>query len=179
MINIIAEIIKNSVDPRACLSAAAYQQFLAKIAQGKFTRDEGSPDHFCVTFFPYNPDTKQVFLTHHKKSGLWIAPGGHVDRGELPLATLRRELREELGFDCAPPQELKPFLFTIITIPSTQLGSCSHHYELWYKIPTDGSIFQIDPREFYATRWATIDEARRLVTDKDALFAIDKIAAEF
>jgi 8-oxo-dGTP pyrophosphatase MutT (NUDIX family) len=38
-------------------------------------------------------------LHEHDKLGMWLPPGGHVDRDELPHEAARREVREELGLD--------------------------------------------------------------------------------
>ena len=40
-----------------------------------------------------------VVLLRHKRLGLWLQPGGHVDPGETPWAGALREAREETGLD--------------------------------------------------------------------------------
>lgn len=139
--------------------------YMERIDQGGYSRDEDEVTHFCVYFLPYNPETDQIFLVHHKKSGLWIAPGGHVDRGESLREALRRELKEELGLD---PDENdlpdKPFFLTITEIDNPA-QTCRAHYDVWYLIKTTGTDFKIDREEFYETRWVDMVEARRLVID--------------
>ena len=39
----------------------------------------------------------QVLLIQHKKLNLWLAPGGHVEPGELPFQAAEREFFEETG----------------------------------------------------------------------------------
>ena len=38
-----------------------------------------------------------VVLLRHRRLGLWLQPGGHVDRGETPWAAALREAHEETG----------------------------------------------------------------------------------
>jgi 8-oxo-dGTP pyrophosphatase MutT (NUDIX family) len=40
-----------------------------------------------------------VALHEHDRLGILVAPGGHVDRDELPHEAARRECREETGLD--------------------------------------------------------------------------------
>jgi 8-oxo-dGTP pyrophosphatase MutT (NUDIX family) len=119
---------------------------------------------------------KKVFIVHPKKSGLWISPGGHMDKGETLLAALNREINEELGIKNFFTQEPAPFLLTI-TPMENKAHRCKSHYDIWYLVPTDGSNFKIDPEEFHDTKWMTIEEAERVVTDsanRRALEAIKK-----
>jgi 8-oxo-dGTP diphosphatase len=39
----------------------------------------------------------QILLVHHRKLGLWLYPGGHVEPDEDPAQAVRREVREEVG----------------------------------------------------------------------------------
>lgn len=41
----------------------------------------------------------KVLLIHHKKRGLWLPPGGHIDKNETPDEAVKRELREELELE--------------------------------------------------------------------------------
>lgn len=63
----------------------------------------------------------KVLLMNHKKTGLWLQPGGHIEKNELPHETAKREALEETGFNIeleqtpksnyqAPTEDLpKPF----------------------------------------------------------------------
>jgi len=167
------ESIKNAINPSLC-DAATYQAYQQKLAAGLPTRDEDPADHFCAYFLPYNPATKKVFIVHHKKSGLWISPGGHVDKDETILAALNREINEELGVKDFFKELVMPFLLTITPIEN-KVQPCKTHYDVWYLVPTDGSDFNIDPREFLDTKWMTFAEAEKIVTDPANLQALAKI----
>ena len=46
-------------------------------------------------------DGKGHFLLHkHKKLGIWLPPGGHVDENEEPQDAVLREITEETGLTC-------------------------------------------------------------------------------
>jgi len=155
----IAKIIKREI----CDSQETYREFCQRLEEGNLTRDENILTHFGTFFLPFNPESRQLFLAHHKKSGLWIAPGGHIDQGEILLDTLNREIWEELGVKDHFKKAPNPFLLTITRINNTT-QPCKAHYDIWYLMTTDGADFNIDPQEFHDTRWLTIDEARKIVT---------------
>lgn len=42
---------------------------------------------------------KKVLLVNHKKLGVWLYPGGHVEKNETPDQAVIRETKEETGLD--------------------------------------------------------------------------------
>jgi 8-oxo-dGTP pyrophosphatase MutT (NUDIX family) len=41
----------------------------------------------------------KVLLVHHKKLGMWLPVGGHIEKNELPTVCAIREAKEEAGLD--------------------------------------------------------------------------------
>ena len=149
-----------------------YDEYLQRLQDGLLTRDENPQSHFCTYFLPYNKDNKKVFMVHHKKSGLWLSPGGHIDKGETVVEALNREIDEELGVKDFYDIDPTPFLLTITPIEN-QSQPCKKHYDIWYLVETDGSNFNINPTEFLDTKWLTIDEARKIVTEPQNIKALN------
>jgi len=53
--------------------------------------------HFVATVYVVNDGA--TALHRHDKLEMWLPPGGHVDRDELPHRAAVREVREELGLN--------------------------------------------------------------------------------
>lgn len=53
--------------------------------------------HFTATTYVVHDDA--TLLHDHKRLDLWLPPGGHIDRGELPHEAAVREVHEETGLD--------------------------------------------------------------------------------
>lgn len=62
---------------------------------------DADPTH--VTASALVTDGRRVVLHRHKRLGRWMQPGGHVDPGEHPAATARRETAEETGLAAVHP----------------------------------------------------------------------------
>lgn len=116
-----------------------------------------TPETHLVSYFVIvSPEMDRVLLVDHKKAELWLPAGGHVDPGEDPKETVRREAREELGIDAE-------FLFDepiLLTVTKT-VGNVAKHRDvsLWYVLKGDpDQTLDYDPGEFHQIRWFAIDK---------------------
>lgn len=154
------------------------EKYRQRLGQGKLTRDEDPLTHFGVYFAAFNPKLKEVFIGLHKKAGLWLFSGGHIDRGERLHQALKREMGEEWGFVHPAANNLEPSLLTITEITNDR-QICRRHYDIWYFIPMAKNKTSFDKsklvEEFHQTKWVTYAEAGKLVTDSNTLFAVDAI----
>lgn len=120
--------------------------------------------HFTATTYVVNDGA--TLLHEHRRLKLWLPPGGHVDRDELPRETARREVCEETGLDVTllePETSVEPengrelppaehvMLFDINVHESGEVGH-QHIDFIFFGEATDGTL---DPSngEVAASEW--------------------------
>lgn len=158
-------------------------RYKERIEQGGLTIQEDPESHFCLYFAPYDPKTKTIFIGHHKKSGLWLFNGGHIDEGETARETLVREIGEEWGLNGNDfKAEISPLL-TITRIDNPTKQTCKEHFDIWIFIPVDKDSFSPQAEclaeEFYETGWKSIHEAKELIRDEKTLSGVAFIADNY
>ena len=119
--------------------------------------------HFVATVYVVNRGA--TVLHEHPKLGMWLPPGGHLDRDELPHEAAARETREELGLDVelvAPAGELDSE--TAESLPRAQQflledidvcdGDVAHqHVDFVYYGRADSRSLDPEPGEAPPTAW--------------------------
>ncbi|MFB6300461.1 MAG: NUDIX hydrolase [Halobacteriales archaeon] len=129
--------------------------------------------HFVATVYIVHDGA--TALHDHGKLDMWLPPGGHIDRDELPHVAAKREVREETGLEVtlyaptgdvsSPTVESLPqpqqFLLEDINIHADGVGH--QHIDFIFYGAVDSH--EIDPDgtdELSATawRWFTAEELR-------------------
>lgn len=152
----------NGIDPwdaveRTHLKVAA--EWISSGAQVYRTRTPDVPAMHLVSYFVVVDDERgELLLVAHRKAGLWLPTGGHVEPGEDPWAAVERECREELGISAVASMITgeRPFFLTV-----TQTQGTDKHTDvsLWYVLSADvRSIDSFDEEEFLAIRWLTPEQ---------------------
>lgn len=152
-------------------------EFISRAEEGKLTRDENPYSHFCVYFAGFDQKAKKVFIGHHKKSGLWLFNGGHIDEGETPEEAIEREMGEEWGVKIDLQSIGKPKLLTITPINEPAI-KCIRHFDIWFFVPLSEASFQPNQdflkTEFHSNGWKSVEEAKKLITDLNTFKAISE-----
>ncbi|MBI4136673.1 NUDIX domain-containing protein [Candidatus Roizmanbacteria bacterium] len=150
------------------------EKFYTRLKQGKLVRDENPDDHFSTFFIPFVQKTKYVFMGDHIKSGVWLVPGGHIDRDEHPVDTIIREIKEELD-TAVTEKDIEFFDITITNINSSY--PCKRHYDLWYLYRLRERVnFNYTKEEFKVAKWMNIEEAGDLLQDAGQTAVLGKLS---
>lgn len=126
-----------------------------------------TPDqHLCVYSALLDEARRTVLLVDHVKAGLWLFPGGHVDEGEDPRATVLREAAEELRTDGEfhPRFGADPLFLTV----TKTRGEHSHtDVSFWFVLAADQDMrIEADPREANDVRWFALDDPAEWAHDR-------------
>ncbi len=140
------------------------------------------PAKRCLTVVAWTIHEGKTLLVKHKKLGIWLAPGGHVEENELPQHAAEREFFEETGVKVKviSPKDVPvgttseylppPFAMNLhwINKPSTTRGFCEQHYTLNFFVEViDASAFARQEDETDDIGWFTLEEVQKLETTDD------------
>ena len=116
------------------------------------SREPATPETHLVSYFILvDQEQNKVLLTDHKKSGLWLPAGGHVELNEHPKETVKREILEELGIQ-ADFLSHDPLFLTV----TKTVGETAGHTDVsfWYVLRGNASdALSYDKEEFHQIRW--------------------------
>jgi 8-oxo-dGTP diphosphatase len=141
------------------------------------------PKHLVSYAVLIDPRGGDVFLVDHILSGLRLPSGGHVEPGENPVDTARREMLEELGIeaDFSIAGE-RPVFLTATRTRTVALDAGHTDVSLWYAMSGDRQMtLMLDEREFAGGRWwsaAEIESADPALFDPHLSRFLAKIAPE-
>lgn len=146
------------------------------------------PGHFTASAFVLSPDRRDLVLIHHKKLGIWVQPGGHVEGSDGDLASAaRREVLEEVGL--AP---LEPFVgqgatrdssvasplfdVDIHVIPARKNEPLHEHFDVRFAFVAQTRTL-VHSEEVADLRWLPLAEVQGIATDESVLRAVKKLRA--
>ena len=133
--------------------------------------------HFTATTIIVHK--KKVLLHLHKKLGIWIPVGGHIDRDELPQETALREIKEETGLEVKlynPDKQIEmgnvKQLFRPMHILLENINPFHQHIDFIYY--ATANTFEVSPQdgETNNLRWFTPDEIKKFEGAPDNVKAL-------
>lgn len=147
-------------EPASRREAEAKERFLEELSRLSAPCDEDAdPTH--VTASGIVVGSRGTVLHLHKRLGMWMQPGGHIDAGETPDVAARREAMEELGLAVEHPGS-GPRLINI-DLHDAALGHT--HLDLRYLLLAGDDDPHPPPDESPDARWYSWDEAMALADE--------------
>ncbi|MGI9018684.1 MAG: NUDIX hydrolase [Euzebya sp.] len=158
-VDIIAAQVRNSspVDQR---EAAAKAEVLAGL-QALAAPFDQTADRIHVTGSALVVGARGIVLHRHKRLGLWLQPGGHLEKGEWPAQAALRESMEETGLALRHHQD-PPVL---LHVDAHDGGRGHRHLDLRYIVTGDDSDPAPAAGESQACHWFDWDTAARLADE--------------
>lgn len=150
------------------------------------------PAQICLTAAGCLIDNDKVLLVKHKKLGIWLNPGGHIEPNELPHQAAEREFWEETGlrvkaYDTNPLKDSQteflpnPFLTNLHWVSQENFlartegkeasektkknwgKGCEQHCNFMYLVkPVGGLAFKHNTEETDGIAWFTLQELEDL-----------------
>lgn len=141
-------------------------------------RSHFTPGHFTASAFVLSPERDQLVLIHHKKLGIWVQPGGHVEASDSDLSSAaRREVLEEVGLGGLEPfagRDSALFDVDIHLIPARKDEPAHEHFDVRFAFLSSTRDL-VHSEEVADLRWWPLREVQGVATDESVLRAVRKL----
>jgi 8-oxo-dGTP pyrophosphatase MutT (NUDIX family) len=135
--------------------------------------DQGHPyPATCLTAAGCLIHEDKVLLVKHKKLGLWLNPGGHIDPGELPHEAAEREFYEETGVFV---EAFWTNIDTLPGMPATQ--EVATQEVVTQKVVTENVVTQNVTTQEVATEKAVIQKEQHVHQERRDFFTPNPISS--
>ncbi|MBB4121138.1 NUDIX hydrolase [Martelella radicis] len=137
--------------------ATQYCHFIE--GENDFTSRNTYPVHVTASLFALSHDLARTAFIHHRASGKWFQPGGHVDAGETAQQAATRECLEETGLIAALAGDARPVSIDLHRIPENPRKGEPEHYHLDIRFASRVSgALNPDLLEVHDAKWFAIEE---------------------
>ncbi len=133
---------------------------------------EQAEAHFTASAIVVDEEGERTMLIHHRKSGMWFQPGGHIEPGDpSPAEGALREAREETGLDVRLAS-VRLFDADVHWIPWDE----HWHLDLRFLVIAGGTV-AADAAEVHAAEWVAWDAAFGRIQETALVRALGKARA--
>ena len=132
------------------------------IIRGDKTAVLNENEHIAVAVIFIENDNGEFLIqkTSEEKGGEYSSTGGHVDSGETPLTTIKREVKEELGYNI-DNEKIEEYGFMLYDMPIRYL------YYLKKDIPL--SELTIQKEEVAFVEYMSVSKIKELIESNQML----------
>lgn len=118
---------------------------------------ESRPDHLTASALVLSTEGARVLLGLHRKVGLWLQFGGHVEEVDETLAAAGlREAREESGIDSLVLHTRAPVQLDRHAAPCAV--NARHHLDVQFLALTPADAVPVVSAESIDVRWFDVDD---------------------
>lgn len=131
--------------------------------------------HVTGSAWVVDRERTHVLLTHHRKLGRWLQPGGHADGNPDVLEVALREAREESGLERVDAVAEEIFDVDVHLIPARGREPAHHHYDVRFLLEADSSAPLVIGEESHDLRWVPVRQVQTLTRERSVLRMLEKL----